>query len=106
MKVRKQRKQRTVPLSAQAFLFLVALFLYTLFGTGCASPPKPEPPRGYELPPALREVFRGGELTPLQHADAPDLGMPTPYDQVSHTCVSTPIYGLDGRYVRTSVRCW
>lgn len=70
---------------------------------GCSSKQKPQ---GFEMPPALREVFRGGELSPLQTADTPNLGMPNQYDQVQHVCVSTPIYGLDGRYVRTSVKCW
>lgn len=68
---------------------------------GCSSPK----PKGYELPPALREVFRGGELAPLQNATS-TTGMPSPYDQVSHTCVSTPLWDLEGRYTRTDIRCW
>lgn len=107
MKTRKMRKQRHAPLSAQLFLFLIALLVFGLMNllTGCASPQQTAQDR-LQLPPALREVFRGGELTPLQDASGAELGMPSPYDLVSHTCVSTPIFGLDGRYVRTRVQCW
>lgn len=105
MKRRKMRQQRTVPMSAQLILFLVAIVYFTFFATGCASTPPPKP-KGYELPPALREVFRGGELAPLQAADGPALGMPSPDDLVSHTCISNPIFDLNGRYLRTSVKCW
>lgn len=71
--------------------------------TACSTPPKP---RGYELPPAMREVFRGGEIQGLQSNDGAAYGMPSPYDQVQHTCVSTPMYNLDGTYWRTKVQCW
>jgi len=71
--------------------------------TACASPQRP---RGYELPPALSEVFRGGQLKGLEQNDAQNLGMPGEYDRLQHVCVSTPMYDLYGRYYRTDVRCW
>lgn len=77
------------------------LILACLNVVACSSPK----PKGYVLPPALREVFRGGELKPLQNAESTE-GMPNAYDQVSHTCTSTPIFHLDGTYARTDVRCW
>ena len=70
---------------------------------GCSTPQKP---KGFELPPALRETFRGGALKGLEEADSPELGMPNPYDRVSHVCTSTPIYNLWGQFVRTDVRCF
>lgn len=78
------------------------LLLLTLLLVGCASEPK----KGFDLPPAVREVFRGGELKGLENATNSDLGIPDQYDQVSHVCVSAPIYNLDGSYFRTAVRCW
>lgn len=82
------------------------------FSFGCTTPPKP---RGFELPPALREVYRGGELTPMQNAESPDLGLPpvrpanyvpSNYDLVPHTCHSYPIFGLHGEYIKTMTRCF
>ncbi len=81
---------------------LIACIL-SLSNSGCGSTPKQ---RGFELPAALSEVYRGGALKPLQEADGPLLGMPNQYDRVSHTCISTPVYNLAGYYVRTDVRCW
>lgn len=81
------------------------LILISLLGLCAACSTTPQKPQGYELPPALREVFRGGVLTPLQNSNA-ELGMPRPYDLVTHSCTSTPIFGMDGRYVRTDVQCW
>ena len=70
---------------------------------GCASePPKPQ---GFALPPALREVFRGGQLKGLESATSPDLGMPNEFDMVSHTCTSTPVFNFIGQYWYTDVRC-
>jgi hypothetical protein len=165
---------------------LLLLVLATGFLSACASQKKPEP-YVYGLPPALREVFRGGELNHLQNASNktkravvgvsingeavsagepgvfmedgtytlldeeassplmteeewykfrngnkenwdrgmgynvyvrawknnqnPNFGMkqeeygPSPYDRVSHTCVSTPIF-WKGEYLRTTVRCF
>ena len=71
---------------------------------GCAT--QPPRPRGFELPAALSEVFRGGQLKGLETATDPSLGMPSQYDQVSHTCVSNPTYDLWGRYRGTEVRCF
>ena len=90
---------------------LAGILVLTL--RGCSTP---QPKRGFELPQALREVYRGGELKPMQDAKDPDLGLgqgnsqtgyiPTNYDLVQHTCVSTPIYTLDGDYAYTSTKCW
>lgn len=77
----------------------------SLFAVACSSTPV-QPQRGFELPPALSEVYRGGTLTPMQQADSPVLGMPNQYDRVEHVCTSGPIYDVYGRYVRTDVRCW
>ncbi len=79
--------------------FLTGVLL--LVGVACSTTTKPA-----GQSPALREVFRGGELKGAETHDGADRGMPDDYDLVSHTCVSTPIFGLDGRYLRTSVRCW
>lgn len=78
--------------------------LYAFFSIGCAS--DPVKPKGFELPPALSEVYRGGTLAPMQQADSADLGMPNQYDLVDHTCSSRPMYDIYGRYTRTDVRCW
>lgn len=86
----------------KTFFYLLACLTISLFQTACAS----QKPRGFELPPALSETFRGGALKGLEAADSPELGMPNQYDRVSHTCVSTPVYRIDGIYLRTDVRCW
>lgn len=80
----------------------VILFLLSLMTVGCSSAPK----KGFELPPALHEVFRGGELKGLENAETPDLGNPTLYSLQQHVCVSTPIFNIEGAYVRTDVRCY
>ena len=82
---------------------LILVLILGLTTTACSTPPKP---KGFELPPALSEVYRGGALKPLQEADSAVLGMPNQYDLVSHVCTSAPIYDMWGRYVRTDVRCW
>lgn len=84
-------------------LHIAVLAAIAVYMTGCGSTPKP---KGFEMPPALSEVYRNGQLKGLEQADSADLGMPNQYDRVSHTCVSTPIYNLAGYYVRTDVRCW
>ncbi len=56
--------------------------------------------------PALREIFRGGEIQGLEDNSSQYTGMPNAYDQVEHVCTSQPIYDMYGRYVRTSVKCW
>lgn len=71
--------------------------------TGCVTQQRA---RGYELPPVLSEVFRGGQLKGLETNDGAVLGMPGDYDRVQHVCTSTPMYDLYGRYYRTDVRCW
>jgi hypothetical protein len=76
------------------------LILICLLLAGCSSKPPV-----YQLPPVLRETFRGGQLQGMTQSNALD-GMPAPYDQVSHTCVSTPIWHLDGTFAHTDVRCW
>lgn len=73
---------------------------------GCASEPKYQ---GFDLPPALREVYRGGQLAPMQNATDGNLGIrgrPTKYDSVQHVCVSKPIYNIDGSYARTDTLCF
>lgn len=84
----------------RAFIALSFLVL-----SACSSKPVP-PPRGFQLPVALSEVFRGGALKGLEGAEGSDLGMPSQYDLVEHVCTSGPIYDIYGRYVRTDVRCW
>lgn len=84
----------------QTILALLVI-LTPVLNVACASKPK-----GFEMPPALAETFRGGELKGLEKADSPELGMPNQYDRVTHTCTSTPVYNLYGQYVRTSTKCW
>jgi hypothetical protein len=87
----------------RATLTVYALALLTL--SACTSAPV-DRPHGPSR--ALREVFRGGVLPSDERslADVEDSGQPAPYDQVSHVCASSPVYGPDGRYSRTIVRCW
>jgi|GEM_PF-3945346 len=82
------------------------ILLLALFLTSCAT--KPPAPQGFAMPSALREVFRGGQLIPLQNATSPDLGIgePSNYDRVQHVCVSKPLYSLNGSYHSTQVLCW
>lgn len=94
-------------------LYRALICFLLVWVSGCATPP---PQRGFELPPALREIYRGGELKPMQDATSPDLGfgrdssqpgyVPTNYDLVSHTCTSEPIFNIDGSYWRTITRCF
>ena len=80
------------------FLVLIPVFL-----VGCASQPKPT----VIVPaPALREIFRGGAIQGLEDNTGQYLGMPNQYDMVEHVCTSTPIYDMNGHYVKTSVKCW
>jgi len=60
----------------------------------------------YVPAPALREVFRGGEIKGLENNDRQWTGEVGDFDRVEHVCSSSPVYDLDGNYVRTSVRCW
>lgn len=82
------------------------LILWALLGIGlsaCATGPQ------YKVmvpAPALREVFRGGEIQGLENNTGHYTGMPHQYDLVEHVCSSQPIYDVYGRYVRTSVKCW
>lgn len=79
-------------------------FLFPILLSACGT--KPKVVHTYNLPPALSEVFRNGELAGLESRDAKTLGMPNPNDLVSHTCTSTPIFDIWGRFIRTDVRCW
>lgn len=81
------------------YLFIFACFLLV----SCATAEKP---KGFEMPVALRETLRGGETKGLENASSSDLGMPSQYELVPHTCTSTPIFHLDGTFLRTEVRCW
>ena len=56
--------------------------------------------------PALREVFRGGTIQGLEDNEGQFLGTVGEYDMVEHVCSSKPIFDMNGRYVRTSVKCW
>lgn len=56
--------------------------------------------------PALREVFRGGTIKGLEDNEGQFLGTVGEYDMVEHVCSSKPIFDMNGRYVRTSVKCW
>lgn len=69
----------------------------------CASAPKPQ---GFQLPPALSEVYRNGQLKGMETATTPELGIPNDTDLVSHSCSSVPQFNLYGQYVTTIVRCW
>lgn len=94
-------------------LLIGMIGILLLNSVGCSTPQKP---RGFELPPALREIYRGGELAPMQNAESPDLGIrrrgpngefiPTNYDLVQHTCTSAPIFDLEGNYLKTITRCF
>lgn len=83
-------------------LKLILLIHALLILCSCASEPK----RGFELPIALSEVMRNGNLKGLEDNDTGVLGMPNQFDRVSHVCASQPIYTMNGEYVRTAVHCW
>lgn len=71
---------------------------------GCSSAPKTY---RIELPVALRETFRGGQVQGLESpTNAPNGLFPSAYDQTQHVCVSSPVYSLEGIVVRTDVSCW
>lgn len=78
------------------------MVLTLALASGCAH----DPPKGFILPPALSEVFRGGQMKGLEDATSADLGIPNQYDRVSHVCTSQPIFDLNGYYVKTSVVCY
>lgn len=80
----------------------VIVTLLILFNIGCASPTVVR----YNLPPALSEVYRNGQLPGMESDTGALLGTPAPYDQVPRTCRSQPIYSLHGIYIRTDVRCF
>lgn len=86
------------------FVILMVFIINAL--TGCASTPEAPAPKGFALPVALSEVYRGGTLAPMMNAESPDLGMPSQYDLVPHVCKSYPQFDMYNRYVRTDVRCW
>lgn len=75
-------------------------FLYTMFLLGgCATAPQARVPTyGGALP----ELMRAGEPETEPQVEP----FPTAYNAISHTCISTPIFDMNGRYVRTSVQCW
>lgn len=82
---------------------IVLLIALVLSSAACTT----AKPRGYELPPALREVFRGGELNGLQNVSSEDPRLyPSQRDLVQQVCVSEPLFDAYGRYYRTAVRCW
>jgi hypothetical protein len=69
------------------------LLLVSMFLIGCQT----YQPRPHTYGGALREVNRGG---------LPEQYQPSNYDLVSHVCTSTPIFDLQGNFVRKDVRCW
>jgi hypothetical protein len=78
------------------------LLLIALLGlTACATQPRILVPA-----PALREVFRGGQIQGLEDNSGQYIGAPGSYDQIEHTCTSYPAYDLNGRYIKTIVKCW
>lgn len=80
------------------------LILISLLGlTACATQPQP---RIIVPAPALREVFRGGAIQGLEDNSGQYMGNPGEYDLNPHVCSSTPIFDMNGYYVRTSVKCW
>jgi hypothetical protein len=82
------------------YLPLVLLFL-----TGCQTAQQPQY-RVIQPAPALREVFRGGAIQGLEDNTGHFTGAPNEYDMVEHVCTSTPIWDMNGKYVKTSVKCW
>jgi hypothetical protein len=70
------------------------IILIVLFLAACATTEKPV--NTYQ-----------GTLPELYRAGTPNVAEPVPnyYHRVSHTCTSTPIYDMDGYYIRTDVRC-
>lgn len=85
-----------------SILILVLIGASIAASLGCAT----KKPRIIVPAPALREVFRGGAIQGLEDNEGHFLGAPNEYDLVSHTCTSTPIFDIYGRYVKTSVKCW
>lgn len=77
------------------------LFFAVLALSSCASPK----PRGFELPLAMSELFRNGQLKGLEYAESQDLGMINPTALVSRTCTSVPVFDVWNRYVQTEVYC-
>jgi hypothetical protein len=70
---------------------LISLILISL-AIGCSSKPKVPDYDG-----ALRELMRNGVPQSEMYPDY--------YSRTSHTCTSTPIYDLEGYYVRHDIRC-
>jgi len=81
---------------------IIIILALALSLSACASKPQ----KGFEIPPALSEVLRNGQLAPLQAADSEILGMPTQNDRIAKVCRSQPIYTLEGYYLRTDVTCF
>lgn len=82
----------------------IILVSIALVAAGCSSAQKPHV---YQLPPALSEVYRGGQLKGLESPTTGDPNLfPNSYDMVQHTCTSKPIFGLYGEYVRTDTVCF
>ena len=69
------------------------IYLLLILIVGCSSQPK-QPEYGG----AMAEIMRSG--VPQMEA------YPDYYSQIQHTCTSTPIWDMEGQYVRTDVRCY
>ena len=80
------------------YLMLVLIAI----NTACAT----QQPRGYELPPALNEVFRGGQLQGLQNSGGPVLGQPDRVGRVGMVCVQEPMNDMYGYYMYTQTYCY
>lgn len=81
----------------------VLLVLFVIQSMGCSSTPRPIV---VEPAPALREVFRGGEVQGLQNNAGHFMGRPKAYDLQTHVCRSEPIFNNKGQYLGTDVRCF
>lgn len=77
------------------------ILILLLAATGCATQPRILVPA-----PALSEVFRGGTIQGLEDNSGQFIGAPGDYDRIEHTCTSRPAYDLNGRYIKTIVKCW
>ena len=75
------------------------LLILVLFFTACASGPQVDE---NGMTQSLREAYLNAQIARLTN----DLNRLVPSDGQEHVCVSQPIYGLSGEYVKTDLRCW
>lgn len=84
------------------FLRATVVFGLAIGLSACSSAPQRQ---GFNLPPALSEVYRNGELKGHETNLTGELGMPNDSDLVTRVCVSKPQFNLYGQYVGTIVKC-